>query len=288
MRLVIAIDEGLVMTRKTINIPMSLQKLLDEEARQKNISTDKLILSVLTHHVKLNIHTVFQVSTSGALVAGVYDKEVTVGTLLEHGDFGLGTFAGLDGEMVVLDGHVYQAHGSGKVTEATGDAGAPFAVITEFTPDKSDTITGIGSFDDLEARCDAFRSSDNIFYALRLHGRFSRIKTRVVNPPAPGVALTEAAKSQSEFVFEDVSGTLVGIWSPAFASEFSVQGYHFHFISDGRDQGGHLLDVKADTLDFQIEALTDYHLVLPETEAYLKANLGRDIAAELNAAERGH
>jgi acetolactate decarboxylase len=265
-----------------------LQTLLEEEARRNNISSNRLILSILADHFKLNVHTVFQVSTSGALVAGVYDNEVTVGTLLKHGNFGLGTFAGLDGEMVVLDGRVYQAHGSGKVTEATADAGAPFAVVTDFTPDRSGTITAVGSFDDLEARCDTFRSSDNIFYAFRLHGQFLHIKTRVVNPPAPGIALAAAAKSQSEFVFENVVGTLVGIWSPAFASEFSVQGYHFHFISDGRDQGGHVLEVKADTLDVQIEALTDYHLVLPETEAYLKAHLSKDIAAELDAAERGH
>ncbi len=276
------------MTIITVDIPVSLKEALDEEAKRKNISRDGLISSILADHVQLNVHTVFQVSTSGALVAGVYDQEVTVGALLEHGDFGLGTFAGLDGEMVVLDGQVYQAHGSGQVTEARAEAGAPFAVITRFTPDMSGSIAGVTSFSDLEARCDAFRTSDNIFYALRLHGRFSHIRTRVVNPPTPGVALTEAAKSQSEFVLEDISGTLVGIWSPVFSSQFSVEGYHFHFISDDHQHGGHVLDVKADHLDFQIENLNDFRLVLPETEAYLKANLDRDIAAELNAAERGH
>ncbi|WP_371344821.1 acetolactate decarboxylase [Ancylobacter sp. IITR112] len=267
---------------------MSLKKALDEEAARKKISRDWLILSILSDHVDLSVHTVFQVSTSGALVAGVYDKEVTVATLLEHGNFGLGTFAGLDGEMVVLDGRAYQAQGSGKVTEATAEAGAPFAVITAFSPDATGSLPSVISFADLEAKCDALRNSDNIFYALRLHGHFPYVKARVVNPPAPGTALAEAAKSQSEFVFEDVEGTLVGIWSPSFASAFSVEGYHFHFISDDRQHGGHVLDVRADTLAFAIEALSDYRLVLPETEAYLKANLHRDIAAELNAAERGH
>ncbi|MBS7537734.1 acetolactate decarboxylase [Ancylobacter lacus] len=271
-----------------IDIPLSLKVALEEEAKKNNVTRDGLISAILAEHVNLNVHTVFQVSTSGALVAGVYDQEVTVGALLEHGDFGLGTFAGLDGEMVVLDGRVYQAHGSGKVTEARADAGAPFAVITRFTPDMSGTITDVTSFSDLEARCDGFRASDNIFYALRLHGRFSYIKTRVVNPPEPGVALTEAAKSQSEFELENIAGTLVGIWSPVFSSQFSVAGYHFHFISDDHEHGGHLLDVKADSLSFQIENLNDFRLVLPETETYLKANLDRDIAAELNAAERGH
>jgi hypothetical protein len=53
---------------------------------------------------------------------------------LEHGDCGLGTFANLDGEMVVLDGRVYQVQGTGRVSEDSPDAGAPFDVVTRFSP----------------------------------------------------------------------------------------------------------------------------------------------------------
>ena len=49
-------------------------------------------------------HVLFQISTSGALVAGVYSGLSTTKNVLEHGDFGLGTFADLDGEMVIVDG----------------------------------------------------------------------------------------------------------------------------------------------------------------------------------------
>lgn len=273
----------------TVNLPASLKRALDAEAVSKGHSTDWLIGSVLSEHVNIPVHTVFQVSTSGALVAGVYDKEVAVGTLLDHGNFGLGTFAGLDGEMVVLDGCAYQAHASGKVTVAGPDSGAPFAIVTDFTPDKVGTIGPVKGFGDLAAQCDAFRSSDNVFFAFRLHGRYKQVKVRAVSPPSgPGTSLIDAARTQSEFIFVDVVGTLVGIWSPVFASEFSVAGLHFHFISDAHDQGGHVLDVEADSLDIQVEALTDFRLILPETESYLKADLSKSIAAELNAAERSH
>lgn len=271
-----------------IDLPMSLKQALDAKASSSNQTTDKLIASILSEHLKMKVHTVFQISTSGALVAGVYDKEVAVGALLKHGNFGLGTFAGLDGEMVALDGRVYQTHGSGKVGQAGADAGIPFAVMTDFSPDKTGKIKAIASFSDLETKCDSFRKSDNIFYAFRLHGRYKRIQTRAVNAPKPGVSLVDAAKSQSEFVFNDVVGTLVGIWSPTFSSEFSVAGYHFHFISDDHTHGGHVLDVQADELDLQVETLNDYHLVLPETESFLKADLSKDISAELNSAERSH
>jgi acetolactate decarboxylase len=228
------------------------------------------------------------VSTSGALVAGVYDREVSVQAILEHGNFGLGTFANLDGEMVVVDGHVYQVKGSGQVLEAPADAGAPFAVVTWFEPETDVSISPVSGFKDLQARCDGFRRSANIFYAIRLDGSFRRVRTRAVNPPEPGTRLIDAAKAQSEFHFADMEGTLVGLWSPGFSSAFSVAGYHFHFLSADRQHGGHLLDVAADSLRLRVEALTDFHLALPESEAFLKADLSKNTAQELAYAEQAH
>ena len=196
--------------------------------------------------------------------------------LLEHGDFGLGTFADLDGEMVVLDGRVYQVLGTGRVSEASPDAGAPFAVVTRFSPQTEVDTEPVASFKDLEARCDKYRySGNNIFYAVRLDGQFTRVRTRAVKPPQPGDGLVDAAKAQSEFTFSGIDGTLVGLWSPDFSSAFSVSGYHFHFLSKDRQHGGHLLDVEAGPLRLKVEALTDFHLALPESEAFLKAILAR-------------
>jgi acetolactate decarboxylase len=270
------------------DIPASLEAALEEEVTRSGRSSSSVVTAALARYLEMPVHTVFQVSTSGALVAGVYDREVSVQTVLEHGNFGLGTFANLDGEMVVVDGHVYQVHGSGRVTEAAGDAGAPFAVVTWFDPDIEVSIPSVASFRDLEARCDGFRSSGNIFYALRLDGQFKRVRTRAVNPPERGTRLVEAAQAQSEFTFADVDGTLVGLWSPGFASAFSVAGYHFHFLSADRQHGGHLLDVQAGTLQVKVEALTSFHLALPESEAFLKADLSKNTAEELAYAEQAH
>jgi acetolactate decarboxylase len=98
----------------------------------------------------------------------------------------------------------------------------------------------------------------------------------------------DAAKAQSEFSFIDIDGTLVGLWSPGFSSAFSVQGYHFHFISRDRQHGGHLLDVEAAQLSVRIESLTDFHLALPTSEAFLKADLSKNTAQELAYAEQAH
>ena len=276
------------MAQIAVDIPASLKAELDKEMSRTGRSVSSLVTSALAQYLEKPIHTVFQISTSGALVAGVYDREVSVQVLLEHGNFGLGTFANLDGEMVVVDGHMYQIQASGRVSEAAADAGAPFAVVTWFDPGTDVSIESVSSLKDLEERCDEFRRSGNLFYAFRLDGRFRRVHTRAPRPPEPGIGFVEASKAQSEFALTDTQGTLVGLWSPGFSSAFRVAGYHFHFLSADRHHGGHLLDVEADALQVKVEALTSFHLALPESEAFLKADLSRNTAEELAYAERAH
>jgi acetolactate decarboxylase len=275
------------MVRISADIPASLKTALEEKAAHSG-GVSSIVTTALARYLEEPIHTIFQVSTSGALVAGVDDREVSVKTLLEHGDFGLGTFADLDGEMVVLDGHAYQMQGTGRVAEASPDAGAPFAVVTQFQPSADVSIGRVENFRDLEASCDSFRRSGNIFYAMRLDGRFKKVRARAVNPSKSPRGLVDAAKAQSEFSFADLEGTLIGLWSPGFSSAFSIPGYHFHFLSADRQHGGHLLDLAADSLQLRVEALTDFHLVLPATEEFLKADLSADTSAQLAYAEKAH
>jgi acetolactate decarboxylase len=270
------------------DIPKALRIALDQEIARLRTDESAVVTAALSTYLGIPAHTLFQVSTSGALVTGVYDREVSVGSILKHGDFGLGTFANLDGEMVVLDGRAFQVQGTGRVSEAAPDAGAPFAVVTRFSPQIHVSSGPIASFHDLEEFCDRHRFSGNIFYAIRLDGRFKRVRTRAVNPPQPGTRLVDATKSQTEFSFTDIDGTLVGLWSPGFSSAFSVAGYHFHFISDDRTHGGHLLDVRACHLSVRIESLTDFHLALPASEAFLKADLSKNTSEELAYAEKAH
>jgi len=251
-------------------------------------SESQLVIAALSQYLAQPIHTLFQVSTSGALVAGVYSGVVSCATILQHGDFGLGTFANLDGEMIVVDGRVYRIQGSGRVTEAARDAEAPFAVVTWFEPEMEVSITDVSGYKALETRCDEFRRSGNIFYAVRLDGHFKRVRTRAVNPPQPGTRLAAAAKAQSEFSLSEIDGSLIGLWSPGFSSAFSVAGYHFHFLSDDRCHGGHVLDIQADRLQLKIEPLTDFRLALPESESFLAADLSKSTAEELAYAEQAH
>ena len=53
--------------------------------------------------------------TAAALVEGLYESAVRVGTLRKHGDFGLGTFENIDGELVIINGHCFRARSDGSV-----------------------------------------------------------------------------------------------------------------------------------------------------------------------------
>ena len=268
----------------TCDIPTSLlAELAHREAGVGDVSA--MVTRALARHLGMPLHTLFQVSTVGSLVEGVYAEAVTCAKILEHGDFGLGTFAGLDGEMVVLDGVVYRIQGDGIVSRAAPEAGAPFAVVTSFSPSTDEPVGPFLDFRELKLLCDGHRRSDNLFYAVRLDGVFGQVRTRAVSPPSPGGHLLDAAKSQHEFGLQDLAGTLVGIYSPAFSGAFSVPGYHFHFLSDDRKQGGHVLDVSAASLRLRVEELTAFHLALPETETFLRADLSRDASGDLKQAE---
>lgn len=230
-------------------------------------------------------HTLYQVSTATALVVGIYQGAVQVGTLREHGDFGLGTFEGLDGEMVVVDGRFFQMRADGTLREAQDDELSAFAAVTIFSPDQSIALANCPDLSCLSSAFDALRHTDNFFFALRVDGTFDYINARAMRRTKEGVPLVEASASQAEFEFHNAAGTLVGFWTPDYAKSLNVPGYHFHFISADRKRGGHVLQCRGRNLRLAIQIEADYHIVLPETEDFLKGDLRKDPTAALAQAE---
>src|SRR5215510_6909625 len=94
-----------------------------------------IVSTALAEYLQVSHHTLYQVSTATALVEGIYQGAVRVGTLREHGDLGLGTLEHLYGEMVIVDGQFFQVRSDGSVRECGDDVLTPFAVITRFAPD---------------------------------------------------------------------------------------------------------------------------------------------------------
>ena len=261
---------------------------LQERCQRTGESASHVIREALAAALDLEHHTIYQVSTSGALVQGVYGGCVRVGELLQHGDFGLGTFEGLDGEGILLDGCCWQACGDGTVRQAPADALAPFWVATHFQSDHCETLNAVTSWADLTTRLDGRRDSANLFVAIRLRGVFERIRYRVACKAEPGVDLVSATKAQATFDLENVAGTLVGFWTPSYARTINVPGYHLHLLSDDHRHAGHVLELQSRELSLELHRENHLQLVLPETAAFLKADLSGDPAAALARAEGDH
>jgi len=267
-------------------ISQGLWRALLEHAKRMREPLAHVVSKALADFLQVSHHTLYQVSTSTALVEGIYQGAVRVGTLREHGDLGLGTFENLDGEMVVVDGQFFQVRGDGSVRECGDDDLSPFAVITRFEPDVDTTLDRCPDLSHLTARSDGLRNSENLFFALRVDGHFDYVHTRAMCRTSEGVPLVEAAAVQPEFEFRDVSGTLVGFWTPEYARALNVPGYHLHFLSTDRRQGGHLLQCRGTGLRLRMQREGEFRIALPETEDFLKANLRRDPAADLDKAEK--
>ena len=270
----------------TSQIPDSLYAALQRRMNAENETCDHIVAEALSQSLDTPIHTLFQVSTSAALVEGVYQGAVRVSRLLRHGDFGLGTFVDLDGEMAVLDGVCYQISATGVISPVDGDRLVPYAVVTRFSAAFRADHQEIANIDALIAACDRLRDSNNIFYAFRVRGMFQTVTTRVMRPALEGTTLKMAASAQQEFCFEQLHGTLIGLWSPGFAASFSVPGYHFHFLSEDRQKGGHVLECRASDVEIEGCAINEMHVSLPETEEFLQADFTRDPTKDLLDAER--
>jgi len=266
-------------------ISRGLWRALVDHAERTHEPLAHIVRKALAEYLRVSHHTLYQVSTATALVEGIYQGAVRVGTLREHGDLGLGTFEDLDGEMVVVDGQFFQVRSDGSVRECGDDVLSPFAVVTRFAPEAAVTLGQCPDLSHLTARFDGLRHSDNVFFALRVDGHFDYVHTRAMCRTEEGVPLVQAAAVQPEFEFHDVSGTLVGFWTPEYAKTLNVPGYHLHFMSADRKSGGHLLQCRGSNLRLQIQREGDYRIALPETEDFLKADLRRDPAADLARAE---
>ncbi len=228
----------------------------------------------------------FQTSTIDALMNGIFDGPMTLKELKGKGDFGLGTFNNLDGEMIYLDGVFYQVDFFGKVKKMNLSTHSPFACILHFKADKKLATDKI-SLKELQELIDENIPSNNLFYAIKVEGKFSYVKTRSVpKQQKPYPKLVEVTKNQSVFEFKDIEGTLVGIRTPELAKGINVPGYHLHFISKEKTGGGHLLACDIDKAEILIDQKQDIFLSLPETKEFLDANFSKDTSEDIQKAEK--
>ncbi len=199
--------------------------------------------------------TLYQIMPYGAMASGIYSGNTTLSELRKHGNFGIGAYNDMDGEMVELDGKFYQIKVDGAVYQAADTSKTPYAQVTYFEADVVIDIHVPMNYSQVIESIDQLLPTENMFYAIKITGNYDLVNTRSVPkqlPPYP--PLSEVVKNQTVFNYENINGVAMGFRCPSYAGSAVFPGYHLHFLSIDKEHGGHLLEfiISAGTVEVDV------------------------------------
>ena len=235
---------------------------------------------------------IYQASTLQALALGYTRPVVTVEELLEHGDTGLGTFENVDGEMIVLDGLCYQAKQDGSIVRSEDSAGVPFAVAgfvkdgRTFKIDEKKDLAAIKL--ELTLRIEEDFGLNSIHIA-RIDGWFETVHARAGAPyRSQHVSLKDIlSKTQKDFSFERLHGTLVCVYYPDYMDGINASGWHMHFVSEDKKHGGHVFEATLSSGECLLQKMDRIEIQLPREAAFDTYSLKEASQDEIEEVELG-
>jgi len=210
-----------------------------------------------------------------ALVNKIYDGELTAKEAKTHGDIGLGSYNGVDGELIMLDGILYQVPSSGEVKAVNDSMRIPYLNATFFNKEISFEINDKLNYDSLRKLIQQHYPSHNFFYAFKIHADFDSLKLGSLQKQERPyqLGLDSLLPHRPTFPHANISGTMVGFFCPDFIGEINVAGFHLHFLSDDKKTGGHVMEFTGKNFRIEMDKLSSYHFVLPETPDFDTVNL---------------
>lgn len=233
--------------------------------------------------------TLNQVALLQSLALGHFDGVVTVGQWKTFGDTGIGTFEGLNGELIALDGVVYQGDQNCNAHVMKDNEKIPFSNITFFEKDFSVKLNHVKNKSALENELNALvkKHGANNFYMVKIPAQYNKILIRSEakqNKPYPTLVKALEA-TQKEVTKENISGTIVGLYCPTFMSSLNSVGWHFHFISDDKKFAGHVLEMNIKSGEAQFDKTENFSMILPKKKSFNQLNFETDLREDIRKAE---
>ena len=233
--------------------------------------------------------TLFQVATLQSLMQGDYYGSITVKDLKKYGNTGLGTFDGLNGEMIVVDGNVYQALADGTVKKASDKTKVPFTNVTSFESDFSVALKNVTTMEELKEQLTKAvdKNNKNDFYMVKISGEFKKVQVRsVYKQKEPYKDLNTVMKTDQTFYdYKDIKGIIVALYCPNYMDGLNTPGWHLHFISKDKKKGGHMLDVALDRATAKFDTTTSFNMALPQDKYFKDLDLKKDLSKEIEKVE---
>ena len=240
--------------------------------------------------ISMRNNKMYQVSTLQALALGYSRAVITVGELLREGDTGLGTFEDVNGEMIVMEGNCYRADQSGQVSIVPEETGVPFAAVATLSGEQQFEISGMPDIESLRSeltRKIEERFGLNSMHVVRIDGEFEKVDARSEAPyRSHHVSLKQIlGDTQRAFVFENIRGSLVGVYFPDYMDGINMPGWHLHFLSEDRMKGGHVFDVSIKAGTVKGDKISNMEITLPKEPAFDTYALKQDLQDEIKSVE---
>lgn len=231
----------------------------------------------------------FQVSLLQSLLYGDYCGSISLKELKQQGDTGIGTFNKLNGELIMLDGVAYRAAGDGSVEIVSDDETIPFSVVAFMNADETKSIKGIADYDSLCLQLNQMveEKGANRFYMIRIDGMFNEINVRsIYAQERPYKRLSEVMeRDQTFFDYENIEGTLVGLYCPPYMASLNAVGWHMHFISKDKTRGGHVLGANISDATLAWSGIDGFRMQLPQNEMFDELDLTVDQSEDIKIIE---
>lgn len=232
----------------------------------------------------------YQVSTLQALALGYSRAVITVEELLREGDTGLGTFEDVNGEMILVDGCCYRADQDGVVYEMPPETGVPFAAVAMHSGEQKFALDDMPDIESIRrelTRKIEERFGLNSMHIVRIDGEFAKVDARSEAPyRSHHVSLKEIlGENQKAFIFENIRGTLVGVYFPDYMDGINMPGWHLHFLSEDRSRGGHVFDVCIRKGTAMVDKISSIEIDLPKEAAFDTYSLKQDLQEEIKSVE---
>jgi acetolactate decarboxylase len=229
----------------------------------------------------------YQYSIIDALMAGVFDGDLNIASLKTKGDFGVGTFNKVDGELLMHNGRVYKVSYDGSVSEAKNTDSTSAAFVKFFKADTAVTIKGENlSYEKVQEHLIKILNPNEI-YAIRVNGDFSTMTTRAARPAkAPYKTLTEHLKAnQAIFELKKTTGTCSGFLLPPYLARTNVPGFHLHYLATDLKSGGHIFKFTTNSVRVEIDMAKGFVIENNTNAEFRNVNLKPDRGEELKKIE---
>ena len=236
------------------------------------------------------MNKMYQVSTLQALALGYSRAVITVKDLLQEGNTGLGTFEDVNGEMIVMDGHCYRADQNGHVTVVAPETGVPFAAVADLTGEQRFSMKEMPDIESVRTeltRKIEERFGLNSMHVVVIDGYFEKVDARSEAPYRSHHIPLKAilGQTQNAYIYENIPGSLVGVYFPDYMDGINMPGWHLHFLSEDRTKGGHVFDVCIREGEAKVDKISNIFINLPKEAAFDTYSLKQDLQEEIKSVE---